>query len=109
VSLAAAQEERRRIRQVPPLYSGKRSQAQGNLSFLPGPKAGLCRVEREIYATHSLVNQAKPFLQILMERSNPNESRGGAAALRQGRHLPRSLPGRPVMRSIGPAGCTPRA
>lgn len=53
--------------QASPLYTGKEAKRKVILSFPAKGQTGFVSVEREIYATASLVNQAKQVLQLLME------------------------------------------
>lgn len=64
--------------QSSPLYSGKEAKRKVTLSFPAKSQAGFVSVEREIYATPSLVNQAKQVLQLLMAGPTPQERQAAA-------------------------------
>jgi hypothetical protein len=64
--------------QSSPLYTGKEAKRKVVLSFPARAQTGFVSVEREIYATPSLVNQAKQVLQLLM--AGPTEAEKQAAA-----------------------------
>ena len=64
--------------QSSPLYTGKEAKRKVTLTFPAKAQTGFISVEREIYATPSLVNQAKQILLLLM--AGPTSSEKTAAA-----------------------------
>jgi hypothetical protein len=59
--------------QASALYTGKEAKRKVLISFPAKSQAGFATVEREIYATPSLVNQAKQVLLLLMKGPLPEE------------------------------------
>ena len=60
------------------LYTGKEAKRKIMLSFPAKAQPGFVTVEREIYATPSMVNQAKQMLQLLMAGPLPSEPQAAA-------------------------------
>jgi hypothetical protein len=64
--------------QASALYTGKEAKRKVLISFPAKAQAGFVTVEREIYATPSLVNQAKQVLLLLMQGPLPEEKQASA-------------------------------
>jgi hypothetical protein len=64
--------------QASPLYTGKEAKRKVALTFPAKNQTGFISVEREIYATESLVNQAKQILLLLMAGPAPAETQAAA-------------------------------
>lgn len=62
-----------------PLFTGKETKRAVQIYLPSAQKPGFVTVKREIYATASLVNQAKQVLQALMEGPRPESDGSGAA------------------------------
>lgn len=63
-----------------PLFTGKEAKRTVQVYLPSAQKPGFVTVKREIYATASLVNQAKQVLQALMDGPKPESDGRGAAA-----------------------------
>jgi hypothetical protein len=58
-----------------PLYTGQEAKRKVTLTFPSREAAGFVPVEREIYATASVVNQGKQLLQALLDGPQPGEAK----------------------------------
>lgn len=64
--------------QASPLYTGKEAKRKVVLSFPAKAQPGFISVEREIFLTPSLTNQAKQVMQLLMAGPLPAEKQAAA-------------------------------
>jgi hypothetical protein len=64
--------------QAAALYTGKEAKRKVLLTFPAKSQAGFVTVERQIYATASVVNQGKQVMALLMQGPSPRESQAAA-------------------------------
>jgi hypothetical protein len=80
LTLACAKEPEKDAEARAPLFTGKEAVRTVQLYLPSSEKAGFVALPREIYATASLVNQAKQLLQALMDGPKADGSEPGVAA-----------------------------